>query len=241
MDVVEPEAIHQAREALRKALGHKLLDQWRAQYQANAANRFELSPAAKGARRMRSVALGYIAVSGAPDAAAIAFRQFEDADNMTDRQGALGVLANGDSPERAKALAAFHSRYAHDALVIDKWFSTQALSLRDDTLDAVIALSTHPDFTVENPNRLRALVGGFAANQRAFHSGDGEGYRFLADVILRVDKLNPQSAARLVAPLGRWRRFGEARGKLMRAELERIAATPRLSKDVHEQVTKSLV
>src|SRR3546814_11986688 len=109
---------------------------------------------------------------------------------MTDRQGALGVLSNGDSAERVRALEAFHSRYAHDQLVIDKWFSTQALSTRDDTFKAVVALTGHPDFTVENPNRLRALVGGFAANQRAFHSADGEGYRLLPDVILRVDRTN---------------------------------------------------
>src|SRR3546814_12487087 len=93
---------------------------------------------------------------------------------MTDRQGALGVLSNGDSAERVRALEAFHSRYAHDQLVIDKWFSTQALSTRDDTFKAVVALTGHPDFTVENPNRLRALVGGFDDNQRAFHSADGE-------------------------------------------------------------------
>src|SRR3546814_8910674 len=96
MDVVVPEAIHQSREALRKALGQQLLDKWRGQYAANTANRFELSPAAKGARRLRTVALGYIAASGADDAAALAFRQFEQADNMADRQGALGVLSNGD-------------------------------------------------------------------------------------------------------------------------------------------------
>src|SRR3546814_7326654 len=106
MDVVVPEAIHQSREALRKALGQQLLDKWRGQYAANTANRFELSPAAKGARRLRTVALGYIAASGADDAAALAFRQFEQADNMTDRQGALGVLINGDSAERVRALEA---------------------------------------------------------------------------------------------------------------------------------------
>src|SRR3546814_11418125 len=96
MDVVVPEAIHQSREALRKALGQQLLDKWRGQYAANTANRFELSPAAKGARRLRTVALGYIAASGADDAAALAFRQFEQADNMTDRQGALGVLSRSE-------------------------------------------------------------------------------------------------------------------------------------------------
>src|SRR3546814_16141744 len=113
MDVVVPEAIHQSREALRKALGQQLLDKWRGQYAANTANRFELSPAAKGARRLRTVALGYIAASGADDAAALAFRQFEQADNMTDRPGALGVLRNGDSEGWVRAQGGFHRHDAH--------------------------------------------------------------------------------------------------------------------------------
>jgi aminopeptidase N len=159
---------------------------------------------------------------------------------MTDRQGALGVLANGDSPERERALAAFYDRYAHDPLVLDKWFTTQALSIRTDTPEAVRALAAHPDFTIANPNRLRALVNAFAINQRAFHDLAGGGYRFLADMILKVDPLNPQSAARLVPALGRWRRFEPVRAAAMRAELERILAAPGLSKDVIEQVSRSL-
>jgi aminopeptidase N len=191
-------------------------------------------------RRLRTVALGYIDASGAPDAPEIALRQFGDADNMTDRQGALGVLANGDSPQREQALNDFYQRYRHDALVLDKWFSTQAYSIREDTAAAVEALASHPDFTLSNPNRIRSLVGAFAANQRAFHEKSGRGYRFVADKIIEVDRLNPQTAARLVPPLGRWRRFDEARGALMQAELQRILATPGLSKDVFEQVSKSL-
>jgi aminopeptidase N len=116
----------------------------------------------------------------------------------------------------------------------------QALSTRDDALDGVETLAGHPDFTLSNPNRVRALVGAFAANQRAFHDKSGRGYRFLADMILKVDPLNPQTAARFVPPLGRWRRFDEARQALMRAQLERIVATPGLSKDVFEQASKSL-
>jgi aminopeptidase N len=159
---------------------------------------------------------------------------------MTDRQGALGVLANGDSPERHAALEAFYKRFHHDALVLDKWFSVQALSLRPDTPAAVQALARHPDFTIANPNRMRALVSAFAANQRAFHDLAGGGYRFVADMILAVDPLNPQSAARLVPALGRWRRFEPQRAGLMRQELERILDTAGLSKDVTEQVSKSL-
>jgi aminopeptidase N len=240
MLVVDPEAIHRARDALRTDLGAELETLWRGAYSANAANRYEYSPAAKGARRLRTVALGYLGASGAGDAAAMAMRQFADADNMTDRQGALGVLSNSDAPERIEALDAFYKRYRANGLVLDKWFSVQALSARDDTADQVARLAEHPDFTLGNPNRLRSLVGAFASNQRAFHETSGRGYRFVADMILAVDKLNPQTAARLVPALGRWRRFDEARAELMKAELQRIVATQGLSKDVFEQASKSL-
>jgi aminopeptidase N len=130
MLVVEPEAIHAARERLRSALGSELESIWRSAYSANAANRFEYSPAAKGARRLRTVALGYIAASGAEDAPGLAMRQFEQADNMTDRQGALGTLANSDAAERTEALGKFYERYRDNALVLDKWFTVQALSTR---------------------------------------------------------------------------------------------------------------
>jgi aminopeptidase N len=178
--------------------------------------------------------------AGAEDAPQMAMRQFTEADNMTDRQGALGMLANSDAAERPQALAAFYERYRDNALVLDKWFMVQALSTRGDTAEAVAALAEHPDFTLANPNRLRALVSAFASNQRAFHHASGRGYRFLAEMILAVDKLNPQAAARLVPPLGRWRRFDEARATSIKAELQRIVGTPDLSKDVFEQASKSL-
>jgi aminopeptidase N len=240
MLVVDPEAIHAAREALRTDLGAELERQWRTAYDANLANRFEYSPSAKGARRLRTVALGYLMAAEAEAAAPLAMRQFESADNMTDRQGALGMLANSDTAERRAALDAFYERYRDNPLVLDKWFTVQALSTRDDTPEVVARLAEHPDFTLANPNRIRSLVGAFAANQRAFHDVSGRGYRFLTDMILAVDKLNPQTAARLVPPLGRWRRFDEKRAALMRAELQRIVAAPGLSKDVFEQASKSL-
>ncbi|RZL58753.1 MAG: aminopeptidase N [Sphingomonas sp.] len=238
--MVDPEAIFRAREGLRRALGLRLADRWRDAYERAPSGPYVYSPAAKGHRRLRSVALGYIAASGADDAATIAFRQFERADNMTDRQGALGTLANGYSDEREAALDIFYHRYAGNGLVIDKWFQTQALSSRDDTGRLVADLARHPDFTLANPNRARALVGAFGANQRAFNAADGSGYRFLADQLIALDKLNPQTAAKLLPPLARWRRFDADRAALMRGELERIVATPGLSKDVFEQASKSL-
>ncbi|MEA3061763.1 MAG: aminopeptidase [Sphingomonadales bacterium] len=240
MATVDPEAVAAAREALRAALGQTLEGPWRDAYAATAANRYEYSAAACGARRLRSVALSYLMASGATDAPETAMRQFDEADNMTDRLGALTVLANSDAPERQGALAAFYDRYRADPLVLDKWFAAQARSTRPDTIDTVEALAGHPDFSLTNPNRLRALVGAFAANQRAFHHASGRGYRFLADTILEVDKLNPQTAAGLVPPLGRWRRFPPERQALMHAELQRILAAPGLSKEVFEQASKSL-
>ncbi|OYX52190.1 MAG: aminopeptidase N [Sphingomonas sp. 32-66-10] len=242
--VVDPELIFQKREALRRDLGRALEPQWRSLYEGVRANRFEYSPAGKGARRIKSVALGYINASGATDGPELAFAQFEAADNMTDRQGGLMALANLSSeaadPRRVAALDIFYQRYRDNSLVLDKWFQTQALSSRPDTLAAVQELAQHPDFTLANPNRARALVGAFAVNQRAFHGVDGGGYRLVADQLIALDKLNPQTAAKLVPPLGRWRRFDAVRAAKMRAELERILAQPGLSKDMTEQVSKSL-
>lgn len=240
MAVVDPDAIFRAREALRRDLGVALSAEWRAVYDSVRANRFEYSPTAKGARRIKTVALGYIAASGAADAPELAYAQFQGADNMTDRQGALTTLASGTSALREPAIEAFYQRYAGNGLVLDKWFQTQALSSRDDTAERVEALVRHPDFTLANPNRARALIGAFSVNQRAFHEASGRGYRFVADQLIALDKLNPQTAAKLIPPLGRWKRFDASRAARMRAELERIVATPGLSKDMFEQATKSL-
>ncbi|WP_445191147.1 aminopeptidase N [Sphingomonas sp. Tas61C01] len=240
MATVEPDAIFAAREALRTEIGRQLADQWRHAYDTAPPEPYAYTPAAKGRRRVRSVALSYIAASGAADAASIAFAQFESADNMTDRQGALTTLSNGTAMERERALDQFYDRYAGNSLVLDKWFQTQALATRDDTAAVVAALAGHPDFTLANPNRARSLIGAFGANQRSFHVAGGAGYRFLADQLIALDRLNPQTAAKLLPPLGRWRRFAEDRSTLMRAELERIVATPGLSKDLFEQASKSL-
>lgn len=240
MLVVDPDAINAARETLRKELGSALDGLWRGAFAAHAARRFEYTPEAKGARRLRNVSLGYISASRAHDAAQLAFRQFETADNMTDRLAALGTLANSEADERVAALDIFYNRYRDNPLVIDKWFTTQALSTRKDTIRAVEELRGHPDFTLHNPNRVRALAGAFSSNQQQFHMSDGSGYRFLADILLELDPINPQTAAKLLPPLGRWRRFDEGRQALMKAELERILAKPGLSKDMFEQASKSL-
>ena len=238
MDRVDPDAIHESRDRLRAAIGTQLRDDLLAVRSHSVPN--DLSPAAKGARRLNSVALGLIAAGDPREGASLAKAQFDAAANMTERQGALAILVSLDQPEREAALETFYDRFKDDALVVDKWFALQATAQRRATIDEIERLAGHPAFTIANPNRLRALAGTFSANQWAFHHGSGRGYRFLADMILAADKLNPQVAARLVPAFGRWKRFDEDRAARMRGELERIVAATGLSKDVYEQASKSL-
>ena len=240
LDAVDPDAIHRSREALRAALGSALRDALLGAHRSDGVSGDDLSPRAKGIRRLRSVSLGLLAAGDERSGASLAKAQFDAADNMTDRQGALGVLVSLEAPEREAALDAFYARFRDDPLVLDKWFALQAAAQRSDTIDQVRRLAVHPDFTIANPNRLRALAATFGANHWAFHSPDGRGYAFVAEMLLEADKINPQVAARLVPPFGRWRKYEPGRSGLMRQALERIAASAGLSKDVFEQVSKSL-
>ncbi len=240
MDNVDPDAIHQSRDALRAALGTALREQLIEVRSQPTPQGDDLSGAAKGTRRLRAVALGLLAAGDPREGATLAKAQFDAAGNMTERQSALSILASLDGPERQSALDAFYERFRVDALVVDKWFTLQALAQRSETIDDVERLASHPAFSIANPNRLRALAGAFAANPWVCSHASGRGYRFVADMILAADKLNPQVAARLVPPLGRWRRMEPGRSASMRAELERIAGTPGLSRDVFEQASKSL-
>ena len=243
-ETVEVEAIHRRRDAARMAIAQGLEELWWQTYaQATAALSADpaaLTPEAKGARRLANVALGYLVTAGSETAFVAARRQYDTAATMTDRMGAMTALVNSPSVEREAVLADFHQRFASNPDVIDKWFSVQALANRPDVLDNVKALIGHRDFTIVNPNRLRSLIGAFAANQRWFHNADGAGYRLLADQLIAVDRVNPQSAARLAVPLGRWRRFDAGRSALMRGELERIAGTAGMSKDVLEMASRAL-
>ncbi|KWV94764.1 aminopeptidase N [Erythrobacter sp. AP23] len=240
MLVADPGLIHAEREALKADLGKRLSEQFHALYDRAEKVPFSLDAEAKGARKVKTLVLAYAAAGDPAKAAELAAHQYERADNMTDRQGALMVLAGLDSAERTGKLIDFYNRYQGNALVIDKWFALQASSLHPQAIEHVKALRDHPDFTLKNPNRVRSLYMAFAANPAAFHAADGEGYRMIADLILELDPINAQTAARFVPPLGRWRRIEEGRAKLMREALERIAQAPKLSRDTFEQVTRSL-
>ncbi|MEL0250349.1 MAG: aminopeptidase N, partial [Novosphingobium sp.] len=236
----DPTRIFAEREGLKRWLGQTLKDKWLALHDRVSAVPYSLEAEARGARKCKTQALVYLGAADPAEAARRAKAQYDAATNMTDRQGALMVLCSLDCPEREAALADFHARFAGNMLVIDKWFSLQAGSLNPKVTEQVKALAQHPDFTMTNPNRVRALWMAFAANAQAFHREGGEGYRLIADLILKLDPINGNVAARFVPYLGRWKKVEEGRAARMRAELERIAAEPTLSRDVREQVSKSL-
>ena len=240
LESADPDRIHHVRNQFRRAVGEALMGELVDHHAASTADPASLSAEAKGRRRLRAATLGYIAAGDPTRASEMAKQQFEEAQTMTERQSALAVLVMLGGPDADRALQTFYERYRTDPLVIDKWFAVQASAPREDTIDTVERLAQHTDFTLTNPNRLRALAGSFAATPYAFHRRDGRGYDFLAEIIVKADAINPQTAARFVAPLGRWRRLEPVRAAKMREALERILAAPGLSKDVLEQASKSL-
>ncbi|WP_300973589.1 aminopeptidase N [Sphingomonas sp. LHG3406-1] len=241
LDAADPARVHAVREAMRRAIGTRLKDDLsRAYMGASRADPDSLSGEAKGNRRLRGATLSLLAAGDPALGRSLAARQYEGARTMTDRQSALMVLAMLGGDEAVAALDDFYRRFESDPLVIDKWFAVQASVPGEATLDAVTRLAAHPAFTLANPNRLRALAGNFAGTPSAFHREDGRGYDWLAEMIVAADKLNPQTAARFVAPLGRWRKIEPGRAAKMRGALERILGEPGLSKDVFELASKSL-
>jgi aminopeptidase N len=176
-----------------------------------------------------------------PEVHTLAMSQFREADNMTDVMAALGCLVNAQCPQRDEALAAFEEKWRHDPLVMDKWFSVQAVSRLPGTLERVKGLMEHPAFSIRNPNKVRSLVGVFcSANLIGFHAADGSGYQFLTDQVLTLDGLNPQIAARMLRIMSRWRRYDDGRQALMKSQFERVLAKPEVSRDLFEIASKSL-
>jgi aminopeptidase N len=242
MEPIEVDAIHTAREFVRRSLAETLREPLLDTYRGLAGNApFSTDAAAIGRRSLKNLALAYLMTLDEREMVELCLRQFDGATAMTDAIAALSLIADTDAPEREEVLERFYGRWKHEALVVDKWFAVQAASKRADTLDRVERLLGHPAFQIRNPNKVYALIGSFAgSNPVRFHDASGAGYRFLADRVLELDPLNPQVASRLVKMFARWRKYDRRRQDLMRAEIERIAARPGLSRDVYEIATKSL-
>ena len=243
---VDPDTIFVARKVLRQTIGQGLAAALTETYERLTDNApYSPDAAAAGRRALRNASLDlYAAGQKGQDTdlgLALALRQFEQASFMTDKIAALSVIASRPGPEREAALDAFYKSYASEPLVIDKWFSLQAMIPEPETLGRVKDLMEHPAFSLGNPNRVRALIGAFAAgNQTRFNAEDGSGYDFIVHAVLALDSRNPQVAARLLSSFKSWRMLEAQRRTLAEAALRQVASAGHLSPDVKDIAERSL-
>ena len=241
--IIHVDAIHSARKFVRKALAETLSDKFLAVYQRHNIEQVYAPEAEQiGRRSLKNVALSYLMLID-NIGVDLAWKQFQSADNMTDKAAALSCLVNcpAAAVQSAAALAEFEEQYREEGLVMNLWLQIQAINSQSGGLKRVEALLEHSAFTMRNPNKIRSLIGAFcSANPVNFHSADGSGYQFLQEHILALHSQNPQVAARLVTPLTRWKKFPEPNRQQMRDALQRIADEPDLVKDIYEIATKSL-
>ncbi|WP_323847256.1 aminopeptidase N [Microbulbifer magnicolonia] len=241
---IDAEAIIVARRFAREALAEALHDDLLACYRRLHTEKPYSPDAADIAERsLKNACLAYLCATGRADTLLLAQEQFRDAANMTDSAAALAGLVNhGDEAVAQSALDSFYQRWQQDTQVIELWFGLQSSSAKWGKLDKVRALMQHPAFELKNPNKVRAVIGGFAnRNFTQFHCSDGSGFAFVAEQVVVLDKLNPQIAARLVIPLTRWKKYLGELGLQMKQALQSIMDTGKLSADLYEVVSKSLV
>jgi aminopeptidase N len=239
---VDPDAILAARRLLRRSIGRSLSADLLSLHR-DLAPQGVYSPdaASAGRRALKQETLGFIIAGDAAQGTVLALAGFDAADNLTERFGALAALCQVATPEREVALETFGKRYAGEPLVLDKWFALQASIPEDGTLDRVRRLMGHPAFDIGNPNRARALIGGFASgNPSQFNRADGAGYEFLAQTALTLDARNPQVAARLLGAFKTWRMLEPGRRQAAEAALRHVEAQGNLSRDAADIVERAL-
>ncbi|MBF0428173.1 MAG: aminopeptidase N [Magnetococcales bacterium] len=243
MENADPNALHQTREAVRRQIAVACQEPLLRVHTANLTPRpYERDPASIGRRSLKNLILNYLMALPNNDLPAqLAVEQIRQADNMTDRLGALIPLVHAGRPEALELLAAMERRWNNNPLALDKWFAIQASAPLENALEQVRALMNHPKFDPNNPNRVRAVITTFCRlNLSRFHDPSGDGYRFLTEQILSLDPKNPQVAARLTGAFSRWRRFEPIRQQAMKAALEEIVRFPTLSRNTYEIASKSL-
>jgi aminopeptidase N len=246
MSIIDIDGIHAAREhvllEIARKLKSQLIDLYHQNHEVEGYSHFNSAEVAK--RKIKNICLAYLMLLPDSDIHEnFGICQFNNAlsSNMTDTLAAFKCLVDLDIPARQTAIQQFYQQWQHDLLVVDKWFSVQAISNLPDTLERVQALAKHPAFDIKNPNKVYSLIGAFCQqNAVRFHDISGAGYQFLTDKILQLDALNPQLSARMIRPLIAWKRYDQKRQQLMRTQLERILQHKGLSNDVYELVTKSV-
>jgi aminopeptidase N len=243
MEVVDPDALHGARQLVKSKLAEKNRERFFTLYQTNLEEGdYAITPEAMGRRSLKNVSLSLLmSLDPLPaEIKSLCHEQYRRATNMTDTVAALSNLVNIDDGVRGEVLEDFYEKWLGDPLVLDKWFILQAISSLPNTLKNVVHLTANRLFSISNPNKVRSLIGAFCSgNHVRFHEKDGAGYRFLGDRIEELNTINPQIAARLVTPLINWKRYDRERQEKMQKELARIAAIENLSPDVYEIVAKS--
>ncbi|MBN9592376.1 MAG: aminopeptidase N [Alphaproteobacteria bacterium] len=241
MNPADPDAIHAARTRLIADTAEAHKTRMRTLYQGlGGGGTFSPDAAQAGRRSLRNALLRYLSASDDAASATLADTHYRSATNMTDMIAGLAALSRLNTALRDTAFAHFYDRFRADPLVLDKWMALQAGSPLPGTVDGVRALMTHRHFDLKNPNRVRALIGAFAANHLRFHAGDGEGYRLVGEMVRALDAINPQVAARMAGAFENWRRYDSARQAKMRAELEAALAMKPISPNLYEVATKIL-
>ncbi len=241
-DIIDVNAIHKAREFLKRNIAQQLRNQFVDVVDlCSQSDALSMSHKAMADRSFKNLALSYLGCLKEKDTTALVLKHFESAKNMTDKLAGFKILADIDPHLKAMAVEKFHLKWKTDTLVLDKWFTVQAGSLLEDTLDIVKLLVTHSDFSIKNPNKVRSLIYMFAMNNQInFHRDDGTGYKFIAEKIIELDSINPQIAAKLSSCFNHWKKYDDQRKALMQTELERILSVQNLSKNVYEIVSSAL-
>jgi len=239
---VDPAAIHAARRQLMRLVGATLGRQLAAIYeQLGDPGPYSPDAASAGRRALRNAALTLLAARDEKADRSRVFAHYRSASNMSDEAHALYLLAGSRNPERETALEHFYERWRHDHIVIDTWFAAQAISPMAKTLARVRALTRHPLFSLTAPNKVRALIGNFAAaNPVQFNRPDGAGFQFVAEQVLALDRFNPQVAARMLGTFRSWRSLEPVRRNKAKSVLRGVAKTKGLSRDVYEIVHKMI-
>ncbi|KAF7828257.1 puromycin-sensitive aminopeptidase isoform X1 [Senna tora] len=241
MEVADPDAVHAVRTFIKKQLANELRAEFLSTVKNNSSSEeYVFNHPNMSRRALKNIAIGYLACLEDPETTDLVLHEYKTATNMTEQFAALAAIAQNPGKTRDDVLADFYGKWQHDFLVVNKWFALQAMSDIPGNVENVKKLLNHPAFDLRNPNKVYSLIGGFCGSPVNFHAKDGSGYKFLGEIVLQLDKLNPQVASRMVSAFSRWRRYDENRQKLARAQLEMIMSTNGLSENVFEIASKSL-
>lgn len=242
MPTIDVDGLFLAREKIKTEISGALRADLLATYESlREAGEYLVDAEHIGRRKLKNRCLAYLMAEPTSESIMLCLNQYGDGHNMTDVLAALALLADSNLEEKAEVLEDFSARWKHDVLVMDKWFAVQAMSTADDTLANITRLMNHSSFSMTNPNKVRSLIGSFAAgNPLRFHAIDGSGYAFLVDRIIELDPVNPQIAARLLRNMARWQRYDTVRQGLMCEQLERVLSIENISRDSFEVASKSL-